>query len=52
MLKYQALICILKAYIYVGLQLLEIVPFLDTADSLILQLFMQIQLNLREHTIP
>ena len=42
----------LRANIYHGLQLLETVPFLDTANSQILQLFMQIQLNLREHTIP
>ena len=34
-------------YIAHGLQLLEIVPFLDTANSQILQLFIQIQLNLR-----
>ena len=39
-------------YIAHGLQLLEIVPFLDTANSQILQLFMQIQLNLRERTVP
>ena len=39
-------------YIAHGLQLLETVPFLDTANSQILQLFMQIQLNLREHTVP
>ena len=39
-------------YIAHGLQLLEIVPFLDTANSQILQLFMQIQLNLREYIIP
>ena len=34
-------------YIAHGLQLLEIVPFLDTANSQILKLFIQIQLNLR-----
>lgn len=34
------------------MQLLEAVPFLDTANSQILQLFMQIQLNLRECTVP
>ena len=34
------------------MQLLEIVPFLDIANSQILQLFMQIQLNLRERTVP
>ena len=39
-------------YVAYGLQLLEIVPFLDTANSQILQLFMQIQLNLRERTVP
>lgn len=33
------------------MQLLETVPFLDADDSQILQLFMQIQLNLREHTV-
>jgi hypothetical protein len=33
-----------------GLQLLEIVPFLDTTNSQILQLFMKIQLKLREST--
>ena len=37
-----------RPHVYQGLQLLEIVPFLDTANSQILQLFMQIQLNLRE----
>ena len=30
-----------------GLKLLEIVPFIDIANSQILQLFIQIQLNLR-----
>ena len=39
-------------YIAHGLQLLEIVCFLDTANPQILQLFMQIQLNLRECTVP
>ena len=39
-------------YIAPVLQLLETVPFLDTANSRILQLFMQIQLNLRDNTIP
>ena len=39
-------------YIAHGLQLLEIVPFLDTANFQFLQLFMQIQINLRQHTIP
>jgi hypothetical protein len=39
-------------YIAHGLQLLETVPFLDTTNSQILQLFMQIQLNLRERTVP
>ena len=39
-------------YIAHGLQLLEIVPFLDTANSQILQLFMHIQLKLRENTVP
>jgi hypothetical protein len=34
-------------YIAHGLQLLEIVPFLDTANSQFLQLFIQIWLNLR-----
>jgi hypothetical protein len=34
-------------YIAHGLQLLELVPFLDTANSQILKLFIQIQLNLR-----
>ena len=38
-------------YIAHGLQLLEIVPFLDTANSQILQLFMHIQLKLRENTV-
>jgi hypothetical protein len=33
-----------------GLQLFEIVPFLGTANSQILQLVMQIQLKLREST--
>jgi hypothetical protein len=35
-----------------GLELLEIVPLLDTANSQILQLFMQIQHNLRECMVP
>ena len=39
-------------YIAYCLQLLEILPILNTAYSQILQLFMQIQLNLREHTVP
>ena len=39
-------------YVAHSLQFLEIVPFLDTANSQILQLFMQIQLNLRECTVP
>jgi hypothetical protein len=39
-------------YITHGLQLFETVPFLDTANSQFLQLFMQIQLTLREHTVP
>ena len=34
------------------MQWLEIVTFLDTANSQILQLFMQIHLNLRESTVP
>ena len=38
-------------YIAHGLQLLETIPFLDTANSQNLQLFMQIQLNLRERTV-
>jgi hypothetical protein len=38
-------------YIAHDLQL-ETVPFLDTANSQILQLFMQIQLSLRELTVP
>jgi hypothetical protein len=42
----------LRANIYHGLQLLETVPLLDTANSQIFQLFMQIQLNLRECTVP
>ena len=37
-------------YIAHGLQLLEIVCFLDTANPQILQLFMQIQLKLGETT--
>ena len=39
-------------YIAHSLQLFEIAPFLDTANSQILQLFMQIQLKLRESTAP
>ena len=39
-------------YIAYGLQFLEGVPFLDTTSSQILQLFMQIQLNLRVCTVP
>ena len=35
-------------YIAHGLQLLETVPFLDTTNSHILQLLMQIQLNLKD----
>ena len=38
-------------YIAHGLQLLEIVPFLDTANSQVLQLFMQIQLKLRKSAV-
>jgi hypothetical protein len=45
-------LCTDSQYIAHGLQLLEIVPFLDTANSQILQLFMQIQLKLRESTVP
>jgi hypothetical protein len=41
-----------RQYLAHGLQLLETVPFLDTANSQILQLFMEIQLNLRERTVP
>ena len=39
-------------YIAHSLQLFEIAPFLGTANSQILQLFMQIQLKLRESTAP
>jgi hypothetical protein len=38
-------------YIAHALQLLEIVPFFDIVNSQILQLFMQIQLKLRESTV-
>jgi hypothetical protein len=38
-------------YIAHGLQLLETFPFLDTGNSQILQLFMQIQFNSRELTV-
>ena len=41
-------LCTDNQYIVHGLQLLETVPFLDTANSQILQLFMHIQLKLRE----
>lgn len=41
--KLKLLICILIVNIAHGLELLETVPFLDTANSQILQLFMQIQ---------
>jgi hypothetical protein len=37
--------------IYQGLQLWETIPFLDTANFQILQLFMQIQLKLRKGTV-
>ena len=50
MLKDQALSLYTDSqYIAHGLQLLEIVCFLDTANPQILQLFMQIQLNLKEY---
>ena len=39
-------------YIPHGLQLLDFVPFLVTASSQILELFMQMQLNLRACTVP
>jgi hypothetical protein len=39
-------------YIAHGLQLLETVPLLNTANSQILQLFVQIHFNLRERTVP
>jgi hypothetical protein len=37
-------------YVAHALQLPENVPFVDTANSQILQLFMQIQFNIREYT--
>jgi hypothetical protein len=52
MLKYEAINLYTDSqYIAHGLQLLETVPFLDTANSQMLQLFMQMQLNLRELTV-
>jgi hypothetical protein len=52
MLKDQALSLYTDSqYITQSLQLLEIVPFLDTANFQILQLLMQILLKLRESTV-
>ena len=39
-------------YIPHGLQLRDFVPFLVTASTQILELFMQMQLNLRASTLP